>query len=98
MGGPCLSHISLKIRNKSELVLTALYRNHFYSEKVLGNLLGLARLQLFICDQTGLVPGSLVAISTLAVLDLPKGLRRSDINGMLDTCTELIGVGDDSSN
>lgn len=68
IGGPCLSHISLKISRDRRLLLTALYRSHYYVQKVLGNLLGLARLQAFVCEQTELAPGPLVCVSTFATL------------------------------
>jgi hypothetical protein len=68
IGGPCLSHVSLKISRDRRLLLTALYRSHYYVHKALGNLLGLARLQAFVCEQTNLTPGPLVCISTFATL------------------------------
>jgi hypothetical protein len=69
IGGPCLSHVSLKIMRDRRLALTALYRSHFYVQKALGNLLGLARLQAFVCEQTKLPPGPLVCMSTYATLE-----------------------------
>ena len=68
-GGPCLSHMSLKVTRKRSLILTAVYRAHYYIERALGNLLGLARLQAFVCEQTNLTPGELVCVSTFAKLD-----------------------------
>jgi hypothetical protein len=69
IGGPCLSHVSLKITRDRKLLLTALYRSHYYVQKALGNLLGLARLQAFVCEQTKLAPGPLVCVSTYATLE-----------------------------
>jgi hypothetical protein len=71
-GGPCLSHISLKIGRNNYLYLTALYRSHYYIERALGNLLGLAALQAFVCEQVGLVPGPLVCVSTFAQVDTER--------------------------
>ena len=71
-GGPCLSHVSLKLGEEDSLYLTAMYRSHSYVAKALGNFLGLASLQAFICDQTGLTPGPLMCVSTYARLD-PDG-------------------------
>ncbi len=68
-GGPCLSHISLKLGRDNRLYLTALYRLHYYVARALGNFLGLAMLQAFVCDQTGLTPGPLVCVSTLGRFD-----------------------------
>jgi hypothetical protein len=72
-GGPCLSHLSFKIRNRTELLLTALYRSHWYVTRALGNLLGLAQLQAFVCEQTRLFPGPLVCVSTFAKIDTGRG-------------------------
>lgn len=45
-GGQCLSHGSFKLMpgDPKTLTLTVTYRNHFYIEKLLGNLIGLGRL------------------------------------------------------
>lgn len=73
MGFPCLSHLSFKLnRDRSELYLTAIYRSHYYIEKALGNLLGLARLQKFMARELGIKAGTLVCHSTLAKLDHTK--------------------------
>lgn len=68
-GGQCLSFISFKIRKPSILLMTAMYRNHSYITRCLGNLLGLARLQAFVASQAGLKQGSLTCISTHATID-----------------------------
>jgi hypothetical protein len=68
-GGPCLSHVSIKIGQSDTLYLTALYRSHSYVSRALGNFLGLADLQAFVCEQTGLTPGPLVCVSTYARLE-----------------------------
>lgn len=67
MGGPCLSHLSFKLFNGA-VHLVAMYRSHDYAYKVPGNLLGLARLQSFVCKETGQELGSLVVHSTYAFL------------------------------
>jgi thymidylate synthase len=66
---PCLSHISLKIGATDILYLTALYRSHTYVARALGNFIGLAALQAFVCVETGLEPGPLVCLSTYARLE-----------------------------
>lgn len=68
-GGPCLSHVSLKLGADASLYLTALYRSHAYVARALGNFLGLAALQAFVCEETGLEPGPLVCVSTYARLE-----------------------------
>lgn len=69
MGGPCLSHVSFKLGPDSTLYLTALYRSHYYVARALGNFLGLAALQAFVCDETKLIPGPLLCVSSYAKLD-----------------------------
>lgn len=68
-GGQCLSFLSFKIHPENGLLLTAMYRNHTYITRCLGNLIGLGRLQRFIAQQAGLKLGSLTVISTHAELD-----------------------------
>jgi thymidylate synthase len=69
LGGPCLSFLSFKRHPKHGLLLTAIYRNHYYITRLLGNLIGLGRLQAFVASQTGVPLGSLTVISTHAELD-----------------------------
>ncbi len=84
-GGQCLSFLSFKIVAGAErtLTLTALYRNHFYIEKLLGNLIGLGRLMTFVGREAGLRVGALTVISTHAEIDLPDRTRRSDLASMI---------------
>jgi hypothetical protein len=73
-GGQCLSFMSFKVTPGADrtLTLTAMYRNHFYIEKLLGNLIGLGRLMDFVAREAGLNVGSLTVISTHAEIDHPK--------------------------
>ena len=84
-GGQCLSFMSFKIVPGAmrTLTLTAMYRNHFYIEKLLGNLIGLGRLMAFVGRETGLQVGALTVISTHAEIDQPSRARRSEIAAML---------------
>lgn len=85
-GGQCLSFLSFKLmRGETRtLILTAIYRNHFYIEKLLGNLIGLGRLMAFVGRETGVRVGALTVVSTHAQIDLPhKRPRRSDLAAML---------------
>lgn len=68
-GGQCLSFLSFKIHPEDGLLLTAMYRNHTYITRCLGNLIGLGRLQAFVAKQVGIKLGSLTVISTHAELD-----------------------------
>lgn len=67
-GGQCLSFMSFKVIPGADkaLTLTAMYRNHFYIEKLLGNLVGLGRLIDFVAGETGMKVGALTVISTHA--------------------------------
>lgn len=87
IGGPCLSHISFKIDRDDVLRLTAFYRSHWYIERALGNLIGLARLQWFVANAAGARVGPLTIIAAEAVLDLSGKHRRvADTKAMLEEC------------
>jgi len=88
-GGQCLSFMSFKVVPGTEktLTLTAMYRNHFYVEKLLGNLIGLGRLMDFVAREASLKVGALTVVSTHAEIDQPKrngkSASRSDIEAMI---------------
>jgi hypothetical protein len=84
-GGQCLSFLSFKSipGDTNTLVLTAMYRNHYYIEKLLGNLIGLGRLMAFVAAETNHRVGALTVISTHAEIDKPGGAHRPDIKAML---------------
>jgi hypothetical protein len=84
-GGQCLSFLSFKVQPGAPrtLMLTAIYRNHFYIEKLLGNLVGLGRLMAFVAREGGLKVGALTVVSTHATIDMPKGVGRADIGAMV---------------
>lgn len=69
-GGPCLSHISVKLTADHRLMLTGFYRSHYWIQRTLGNLFGLAHLQNFIAQEAGLKLGPLVCHSSMAQLEL----------------------------
>jgi len=80
MGFPCLSHLSFKLNeDRSEIILTALYRSQDYIQKALGNLRGLARLQSFVARELGISVGPLVCHSTYARLDKHNNLGLNKI-------------------
>lgn len=84
-GGQCLSFLSFKVVPGTErtLMLTAMYRNHFYIEKLLGNLIGLGRLMAFVGREANLRAGALTVVSTHAKIDLPSRVRRSALASMI---------------
>jgi hypothetical protein len=98
-GGQCLSHASFKLRKSPEgdqLDLTVMYRNHFYVEKLLGNLIGLGRLMAFIAKEGGVKVGSLTVISTHACIDLPESktdaanTTTAEVRTLLAQCDALV--------
>lgn len=96
-GGQCLSHASFKLRKaggRDRLDLTALYRNHYYIEKLLGNLIGLGRLMQFVAGQAGVEVGSLTIVSTHACVDLPgkkpHTATRAEVQALIRSCDSLM--------
>ena len=89
-GGQCLSFLSFKLLPGAEkrLALTALYRNHYYIEKLLGNLIGLGRLMAFVAAEGGIGVGQLTVLSTHAKIDQPGGVKRSDVTDLLKRCAK----------
>lgn len=71
-GGPCLSHLSVKVHD-GQIRFNATYRSHYYVRRLLGNLVGLGRLQYFVARETNLGVGGLTINSTFARLDSGSG-------------------------
>ena len=90
-GGQCLSLLSFKVvpGAQRQLLLTAQYRNHYYVEKLLGNLVGLGRLMSFVAREAGLAVGSLTIVSTHAEIDRPKA-KRSEIKALLERFDQAV--------
>jgi hypothetical protein len=95
-GGPCLSHLSFKI-DGGFVRLNATYRSHFYVQRLFGNMLGLAYLQVFVAKECGLAVGPLTINSTYAQLDTlaakadsaRKGWTVRDITKLLADCRKI---------
>jgi hypothetical protein len=90
-GGQCLSFGSFKLVGagaSKTLALTVLYRNHFYIEKLLGNLIGLGRLMAFVAKEANVSVGNLTVISTHAEVDQPEDAKRSDLLALFDRCDQ----------
>lgn len=83
---PCLSHLTFKVYQGSALMLVVLYRSHYYVTKALGNLLGLAQLQSFVANETGLDLGPLICHSTHARIDTTKGLSLNNVKQLVSQC------------
>jgi thymidylate synthase len=96
-GRQCLSFLSFKLDKKNALSLTAVYRNHHYIARTLGNFLGLGHLQAFVAKQSGATLGSLTIVSTHAEIDSGKnkdgdvvrGWASSEAEALIETCAKL---------
>ena len=67
-------------------MLTVLYRYHYYIEKALGNLLGLAQLLYFVAKETGLGVGrSCATLRTLSSIPRVAGAE-----GTLDNSSRAV--------
>lgn len=82
----CLSMIELKPERDGSLHMLVVYRNHWYVQKTLGNLLGLGRLLGFIARESGFEVGTLTVNSTAGRLEM-DGWRKGDVTSLIDECT-----------
>jgi hypothetical protein len=92
-GGPCLSHLSIKVHD-GKVRLNATYRSHYYVRRLLGNLVGLGRLQYFLAKETKLEIGTLTINSTFARLDSGQtkscgGWSKGEVEALIARCREL---------
>lgn len=62
IGNPCLQYVQFGFYNNA-LHLSAVYRNHDFLTKALGNYIGLARLLEFVCNKTNKSMGSITVHS-----------------------------------
>lgn len=93
LGGPCLSHLSFKLRPGGILTLSAFYRSHFYIERALGNLIGLARLLKFAATESGLQAGSITCISSYAQIDTnTETWNLTEVDRLISECKRFLSV------
>jgi thymidylate synthase len=90
MNRQCLSFLSFKLTDERRLMLTALYRNHYYMQRLLGNLLGLANLMKFIAQETKIDVGSLTIVSTHAEVDTIG--NRKGTAALIERCTSKLAT------
>jgi hypothetical protein len=79
----CLSFLSFKLHPERGLMLTAMYRNHHYIARALGNFIGLGNLMAYIAERIGTTVGPLTCVSTHAELDTASAC---DDNSHDDAC------------
>jgi hypothetical protein len=87
----CLSFLSFQLtdENPRRLMLTAMYRNHYYIERLLGNLIGLGRLMRFVANEVGVEVGELTILSHHALVDTADGLR-PPIYELISDCRAIV--------
>ena len=85
---PCLSHLSFKVIQRRTVMLTALYRSHYYLQRALGNLLGLSQLLLFVANETGLTAGELVCHSSYACLETNAKWKLAEVRALIGSCRQ----------
>lgn len=95
-GFPCLVHVDISVR-AGKLSLLAVYRHWHLITRGYGNLIGLARLQEFLCQQTGYQPGELaVAAGHANAEHSDYGGRRGVVALLADTRSALECDADDA--
>jgi hypothetical protein len=91
IGRQCLSFMSFKLDDDNRLLLSAVYRNQFYTEKLLGNLIGLGRLMAFVADEAKVNLGPLSVLSTHAQVDA-AGATQAQLKALHARCTEILSA------
>jgi thymidylate synthase len=74
IGNPCLQYVQFAQHNNA-LHLTAVYRNHDFLKKALGNYIGLSKLLEFVCLQTNSQIGSVTCHSIHYYLEQKKKVK-----------------------
>ncbi|MCM3487148.1 hypothetical protein [Kocuria rosea] len=81
-GFPCLVHIDISVR-EGALSLLGVYRHWHLLTRGYGNLIGLARLQEFLCQQTGYLPGELAVVAGHANAEYSDYSGRAGVTAIL---------------
>lgn len=69
LGGPCLQYVQFGCPDHTRIDLLAVYSNHDYCNKVLGNFFGLSRLLNFVCEESAKTSGMVTCLSIHAYFD-----------------------------
>jgi len=91
IGRQCLSFMSFKLDDDNRLLLSAVYRNHFYTQKLLGNLIGLGRLMAFVAEEARVRPGPLSVLSTHAHVDA-AGAKQAQLKALHVQCAKILSA------
>lgn len=74
IGNPCLQYVQFG-QEQNTINLTAVYRNHDFLNKALGNYIGLSKLLEFVCQQTGRNIGTFACHSIHYFLDNKRNVQ-----------------------
>jgi thymidylate synthase len=91
IGRQCLSFMSFKLDADNRLLLSTVYRNHFYTEKLLGNLIGLGQLMAFVAAEAKVRVGPLSVLSTHAQVDA-AGANHIQLKALHQQCAEILNA------
>ncbi|MGX1585895.1 hypothetical protein ACWH95_15155 [Microbacterium sp. NPDC055502] len=89
-GFPCLVHVDLTVHD-NELHMLAVYRHQYLVTKAYGNILGLGRLQQFLCEQTGYSMGELAVQATLADAE-HKPWSKTNVQRIIKEASEAVSA------
>ncbi|NSX35175.1 hypothetical protein HTS88_01980 [Pseudarthrobacter oxydans] len=95
-GFPCLVHIDISVR-AGALSLLAVYRHWHLITRGYGNLIGLARLQEFLCQQTGFTIGELAVVAGHANAEHSAYSGKSGVAKILTDAKAALGSGGESA-
>jgi thymidylate synthase len=76
IGSPCLQFAEILWSGDDTIDLVALYRNHDFLKKALGNFIGLGRLLAFIASESNKKPGKVICHSVRAYCNSTTKLRK----------------------
>jgi len=91
-GFPCLVHVDFTLLD-GRLSLLAVYRHQYLVTKAYGNLVGLARLQAFVAQQTGFAVGELAVQATLADTEASAFGGKRGIDALIESAKQSVQVG-----
>jgi hypothetical protein len=95
-GFPCLVHIDISVR-AGALSLLAVYRHWHLITRGYGNLIGLARLQEFLCQQAGFTVGELAVVAGHANAEHSGYSGKSGVVTILADAKAAVGSGSESA-
>lgn len=89
-GFPCLSHISITLR-EGVLDATALYRSQYFLKRAYGNYLGIGEVMRFLATESGFGIGELLCVASHAALEVGT-YGRASVANLLDRCAAMLAA------